>query len=141
MAANWDELEQWMEGQQLPKGFEMLREPDWVEQFVRRMMTKTLPEAASNMSGVKSSAIKESKTHLFVQIKLPHHAVYEDIRLKAREDRVFVEGLPGGKRKAVKLPTLVSPRYCQASIKGGILKIKLRKRGTNRRTIEHTIDW
>ncbi|RIX54160.1 hypothetical protein D3P08_07925 [Paenibacillus nanensis] len=141
MASNWDELERWMEGQQLPKGFEVLREPDWVERFVRRMMTKSLPEIAGKITGTGAAATKESKLYLTVLYKLPPGADRDNVRLFVREDALRIEGLPGGKSESVKLPKLVKPRLCHAVVKAGELQVKLKKRQGLRKVHEHLIDW
>ncbi|MCA0754547.1 Hsp20/alpha crystallin family protein [Paenibacillus sp. N4] len=128
MASKWDELERWMEGQRLPKGFELLREPDWVEQYVRKMMTKALPEAAGAMIGKGMATFSESRHFLQVKIILPEGFEREMLRLMVREDRLRLEGLPGGKTETIKLPKLVKPRICKTLLKNGILQVKLRKR-------------
>lgn len=141
MASNWDDLERWMEGQQLPKGFEVLREPDWVERFVRKMMTKSLPEIAGKITGTGTSATKESKLYITVIYKLPPGAERDKIRLFVREDLLRIEGLPGGKSETVKLPKLVKPQVCQAAIRDGELQVKLKKRQRLRKVHEHSIHW
>ncbi|MCR2803144.1 hypothetical protein [Paenibacillus soyae] len=141
MSSNWDDLERWMEGQQLPRGFEVLREPDWVEKFVRRMMTKSLPEIAGRITGTGAARATESKQYIGVTLKLPPGTDYGALRLFVREDAVRVEGLPGGKHELIKLPKLVKPKVCRASVKEGTLHVKLRKRAGSRAFHEHTIHW
>lgn len=130
-----------MEGQQLPKGFEMLREPDWVQSFVRKMMTKSMPEIAGRMTGNSTAKTTETKLHLGVKLKLPSGYDRDSIRLYVREDRIRVEGLPNGMHETVKLPKLVNPRICQAVVKDGMLQIKLRKRPLSRKVFESHIYW
>ncbi|RJE89917.1 hypothetical protein D3P07_06750 [Paenibacillus sp. 1011MAR3C5] len=141
MASNWDDLERWMEGQQLPRGFEVLREPDWVEKFVRKLMTKALPDVAGHMTGTKAAQTSESKLYIGVKFKLPPDSNKELLRLRVREDALRIDGLPGGKHEIVKLPKLVKPRICQAAVKDGTLHVKLRKRPISRAYHEHSINW
>ncbi|MDQ0058323.1 Hsp20/alpha crystallin family protein [Paenibacillus harenae] len=141
MASKWNEIEKWMEGQQLPKGFEILKEPDWVEQYVRKLMTKALPEAAGAITGSKSAAVSETENFVVVKINLPKDTVREQVRLFIREDRVRVEGLPKGSKETVKLPVLVKPRICKAQVKDDVLHVKLRKRPINRSYHESYIVW
>ncbi|MFF2887733.1 Hsp20/alpha crystallin family protein [Paenibacillus sp. NPDC057967] len=141
MASNWDDLERWMEGQQLPRGFEVLREPDWVEKFVRRMMTKALPDVAGHMTGTKAAQTTESKLYIGVKFKLPPGCDKDLLRLRVKEDALRIDGLPGGKHEIIKLPKLVKPRICQAAVKGGTLHVKLRKRPMSRTYHEHSIYW
>jgi HSP20 family molecular chaperone IbpA len=141
MASKWNDIEKWMEGQQLPKGFEVLKEPDWVEQYVRKLMTKALPEAAGVITGSKSSAVSETDHFVIVKINLPKDTDREQVRLFIREDRVRVEGLPKGNKETVKLPVLVKPRICKAQVKDDILHVKLRKRPVNRTYHESYIVW
>jgi len=140
MASKWDELERWMEGQRLPQGFEVLREPDWVERYIRKLMTKALPEAAGAMNASKA-AFTESEQYLIVKIKLPEHAVKEELRLFVREDRLRIEGLQRGAKEEIKLPKLVKPRICKAIIRDEILHVKLRKRPMSRTYYESAIRW
>jgi len=140
LASKWDELEKWMEGQRLPKGFEVLREPDWVEKFVRKMMTKALPEAAGAITAAHAS-FSETEQFLLVKYKLPDNTERDQLRLFVREDRLRIEGLPGGKPDIVKLPKLVKPRICKAVVQANTLKVKLRKRPLNRGYHEAAIRW
>ncbi|MUT66719.1 Hsp20/alpha crystallin family protein [Paenibacillus sp. NEAU-GSW1] len=142
MASKWDDLERWMEGQKLPKGFEVLKEPDWVEQFVRKMMTKALPEAAQAMNGIAEEATT-FETHHFILVKfpLPAGTKRDDLKLFVREDRIKVEGLPDNRTETIKLPRPVKPRICRALVKNGILQVKLRKRPGTRTYYETTIRW
>ncbi|WP_141506033.1 Hsp20/alpha crystallin family protein [Paenibacillus luteus] len=141
MASKWDDMEKWMERQQMPKGFELLREPDWVEQYVRKMMTKALPEAAGVMIGGGSATFSETRGFLHVKINLPTGFEKEQLRLFVREDRLRLEGLPGGKPEIIKLPKLVKPRVCKTLVKDGVLQVKLQKRPTNRTFHETVVRW
>lgn len=141
MASKWNDLERWMESQQLPKGFEVLREPDWVEQYVRKLMTKALPEAAGLLTGSQSAAFSETEHFVTVKIVLPKNVEQERVRLFVREDRLRLEGLPNGNKETVKLPKPVKPLICKAQVKDGILHIKLRKRPVNKNYREAFIVW
>ncbi len=141
VASKWDDLEQWMEGQQLPRGFELLREPDWVERYVRKMLTKALPEAAGVMIGSHTASISETRHFVIVKIKLPSDFEREQLRLFVREDRLRLEGLPSGKSEIIKLPKLVKPRISKTLLKDGVLQVKLQKRPVNRSYHEASIRW
>ncbi len=139
MASKWEELERWMEGQRLPRGFEVMREPDWVEQYVRKMMTKALPEAAGAMVGGGLASFSETRSFIQVKIRLPEGCGLERLQLFVREDRLRLEGLPGGKTETIKLPKLVRPKWCQALHKGGTLLVKLKKRPLSKTVYEAVI--
>jgi hypothetical protein len=132
VASKWDDMERWMERQQLPKGFELLREPEWVEQYVRKMMTKALPEAAGVLIGGGSATFSETRHFIQVKINLPDGYDKELLRLFVREDRLRLDGLPDGKSETIKLPKLVKPRICKTLVKESVLHVKLQKRPTNR---------
>lgn len=139
MASKWNELERWMEGQQLPKGFDILKEPDWVEQYVRRMMTKALPEAAGVIAGSGKADFSETKSYLYVTINLPEGCDPAAVRLWVGEDRLRVEGLSRGKIDIIRLPKLIKPRVYEALIKNQSLRVKLRKRPVMRKYYESAI--
>ncbi|ANY68647.1 hypothetical protein BBD42_20855 [Paenibacillus sp. BIHB 4019] len=142
MDSKWDELERWVEGQKLPKGFDVLREPDWVEQFVRKMMTKALPEAAGAIAEQASPySFSQSEQFIIVKFPLPAHVRSEELRLWVKEDRLRVEGLPGNRKELIKLPVGVRPRVCRAIVKDGELRVKLRKRPVGRKYYEADIRW
>ncbi|MFX3633629.1 MAG: Hsp20/alpha crystallin family protein [Candidatus Pristimantibacillus sp.] len=143
MASKWDDLEQWLKGQKLPnKGFDMLREPDWVEQFVRKMMTKALPGAADAIVE-HSGGATFFETHHFVIVKFPLPAKVDrnELRVFVREDRIRIEGLPESRIETIKLPKPVKPQICKALVKEGILQVKLRKRPGSRTYHEAVIRW
>ncbi|MFF2482023.1 Hsp20/alpha crystallin family protein [Paenibacillus sp. NPDC058071] len=142
MTSKWDELERWMEGQKLPKGFDVLREPDWVEQFVRKMMTKSLPEAAGMMQQQDDGpSVFETHHFVFVKFPLPSGVERDSLRLFVREDRIRIDGLPGDRKETVKLPKPVKPKICRALVKNGVLQIKLRKRPGGAVYYEAPIRW
>jgi len=141
MASRWEELERWMEGQHLPKGFEVIREPDWVEKFVRGLMTKALPDASEVIKGKDTPGITETEQSITVQFRLPPGARRGDIGLYVREDRLRIIDRESGNRTMVPLPVLVLPKVCQAAVKSGILYIKLRKRRASKQYMEHYIRW
>lgn len=141
MASRWEELERWMEGQHLPKGFEVIREPDWVEKFVRGLMAKALPEASERIKDHDAPGFAETKQYLTVQYQLPRGVRRGDIGLYVREDRLRIVNRESGSRKLVPLPVLVKPKVCQAAVKNGVLYVKLRKRQPLTQYVEHSIRW
>jgi hypothetical protein len=142
VSSKWEDLERWLEGQRLPKGFERLREPDWVEKFVRHMMIKAMPGVAAS-AGFGQSPAEVFETHHFVIVKfpLPADAVPERLRLLVREDRLRLEGLPGDERKTIKLPRAVRPRMSRALLREGVLQVKLRKKPVDPVYEEIPIRW
>lgn len=142
MASKWDDLERWMEAQKLPKGFDVLREPDWVEQFVRKLMTKALPDAADVLPGsAPSAATFETHHFVIVKYKLPPGTLQEDLQLFVKADKVKIQGLPEGGSETVKLPKPVYPRRCRALVKNGVLQVKLRKRADGGKYVSVDIRW
>jgi hypothetical protein len=141
----WDELERWLDGQRLPKGFDVMKEPDWVEKFVRKMMTKSLPAAANSImdQAEENEGISFFETHHFILVKfhLPREVKREELRLYVRDDRLRIEGLPNGQKEMIKLPKLVKPTICQAVVKNYILQVKLRKRPRAGAYYEADIRW
>lgn len=73
MASRWDELEKWMEYQQLPKGFDVFAQQDWVSDYVRKLMTKAMPAAASVFGNSKAD-ITETKRYIHVTYPLGEDA-------------------------------------------------------------------
>ncbi|NBC71133.1 Hsp20/alpha crystallin family protein [Paenibacillus sacheonensis] len=133
MALNWEELEQWMENQQLPKGFDVFRQSDWIENYVRGMMNKAIP-AASAAFQTTNANVAETKRFVVVTYPIGEGIDLASVRLLAKEDRLKLSGLPGGKDETIRLPKLVLPRTCQAEYDGAVLKIKLRKRPPSKRS-------
>ncbi|WP_208403111.1 Hsp20/alpha crystallin family protein [Paenibacillus sp. BK720] len=141
----WDELERWLDGQRLPKGFDVMKEPDWVEKFVRKMMTKSLPSAANSIldQADENEGLSFFETHqdLLVKFHLPREVSRENLRLYVRDDRLRIEGLPNQQKEIIKLPKLVKPTICQAVVKNYILQVKLRKRPKAGTYYETDIRW
>lgn len=143
MSSNWDDLERWLERQELPKGMDILKEPDWVERFVRNMMTKSLPEAAGAIKLGQSAEIGTSKEWVTVKWKLPADMDRSRLKLLVREKDLRIGDARGGngKKHVIKLPCLVRPRYCRAFVENGILHVKLRRRMGSSASYEHGVDW
>ncbi|SFI28790.1 hypothetical protein SAMN02799624_00137 [Paenibacillus sp. UNC496MF] len=138
MALDWEELEQWMEKQQLPKGFDVFRQSEWIENYVRGMMNKAIP-AASSAFQTTNANVAETKRFVVVTYPLGEAADLSALRLLAKEDRLKLSGLPGGDAETIRLPKLVLPRTCQAEYDGAVLKVKLRKRPPSKRSHIATI--
>lgn len=138
--AKWDELEQWMKNQQLPRGFEALKDTGWVERYVKSMMASAMPDKP----GMPVSTGPETfETHHFIVLKwpLPQGVHPSMLRLYVREDKIRIEGLPNGKREVVSLPRHVYPRVCKALCRDGVLQVKVRKKPVNRQYVEVPIRW
>lgn len=140
MPSRWEELEQWMEGQKLPKGLDVMSEPDWVEKFVRKMMTKALP-AAGVADPPSSSSTFETHHFIIVKFRLPKGCSRDELRLLVRSDKIRIEGLPDGGSESIKLPKAVHPRECRALVRDGVLQVKLRKRNYGSSYYETSIRW
>ncbi len=140
MASRWDELEKWMEYQQLPKGFDVFAQQDWVSDYVRKLMTKAMPAAASVFGNSKAD-ITETKRYINVTYPLGEDADLNQLCLLVREDRLKLSGLKGGKDETIKLPKLVVTRSCIARYDGSVLSIKLRKRIPRKREHEAVIHF
>ncbi|GMK37999.1 hypothetical protein PCCS19_10530 [Paenibacillus sp. CCS19] len=136
----WDEMEQWMQKQQLPRGFDALKDTGWVERYVKSMMANAMPEKPA-MPGHSNAETFE--THHFIVIKwnLPRGVRPSDLRLFVREDRIRIEGLPQQQRETIDLPKQVNPRVCKALCQDGVLQIKLRKKPVDRRYYETPIRY
>ncbi|RAP78073.1 Hsp20/alpha crystallin family protein [Paenibacillus montanisoli] len=136
--SKWEELEEWMEGQQLPKGFDVFRQSDWIEKYVHGMMAKALPAATAALNPA-SSNIVETKRHVVVTYPIGESVDLSSIRLVVSEDRIKLSGIAGKDAETIKLPKLVLPRTCAAEYDGSVLKIKLRKRPPSKRSHVATI--
>ncbi len=122
-----------MEEQQLPKGFDIFRQSEWIENYVRGMMNKAIP-AASSAFQTSNANVLETKRFVVVTYPLGEAADLTAVRLLAKEDRIKISGLPSGDSEVIRLPKLVLPRTCLAEYDGAVLKIKLRKRPPSKRS-------
>ena len=141
MGSNWEEMQQWLARQQLPKGFDMLKEADWIGKMVQQVMTSTMKDQKTQEGSAQQNQFKENKQYLWVTITVPSSVDPEDLRLLIREDRIKLETPHDS--KVVKLPKPVIPNRCQAAYRNGVLRVKLRKRAVKRSYIEvpfHYID-
>ena len=139
MEFNWSDLEKWLESQKLPEGFEMLREPGWVEQFVRNMMSRSIPESEEAFHNEINVAVTESDQFVHLSFMPPPGCQIRRLRIKAREDAVRISGFPNGASKEVSMPALIRAKECRAYYKEGIVRIKLRKRAVRRGWVDHSI--
>jgi len=139
MEFKWNELEKWLENQKLPQGFEMLREPGWVEQFVRNMMSKSIPETEKIFNSDIDVAVKESDQFIHLSFMPPVGCQIRKLRIQTRENLVRISGFPNGLTKEVSLPAMIRAKECRAYMKDGIVRIKLRKRAGRRSWSEHSI--
>lgn len=139
MDFKWSDLEKWLESQRLPQGFEMLRKPGWVEQFVRNMMMRSIPESEEEFNSEVEVAVTESEQFVHLSFMPPPGCHIRKLRIKTREDAVRISGFPNGVSKVVSLPARIRAKECRAYIKEGIVRVRLRKSSTRRGWVEHCI--
>ena len=106
MASSWDELEKWMEYQQLPKGFDVFTQQDWVSDYVRKHNDQS-NACRRFVFGNSKADIAETKRYINVTYPLGEDADLSQLSLLVREDRLKLSGLKGGKDETIKLPKLV----------------------------------
>lgn len=135
MASQWEELEKWMRGQKLPSGFDLFRDPSWVENYVRGMVSKALP-AVGNALGTGVADISESKRYVTVAYPVDAGADLSGLRVLVREDKMKIDGLPGGKSETIKLPHLVLPERASAVLEGNSLTVKMVKRAGRKKVVD-----
>lgn len=140
MGSNWEEMQRWLAKQQLPKGFDMLKEADWVGRMVKQIMTSAM-EGQQQQNAKPRTEFVETQRHLWVKIVLPQTVSPGDLRLMIREDCLKITGLNNREEERVKLPKPVIPRASQAFCLNGILKVKLRKRPVDKAYVETAIRY
>lgn len=66
MGSKWDQMQEWLARQQLPKGFEAMKEPEWVARIVKQMMEGALSGSpTAGLSGMQDTADKAKKGENF----------------------------------------------------------------------------
>ncbi len=139
MDFKWSDLEKWLENQKFPKSIEALKEPGWVEQFVRNMLSNAMPETRSATDEDVEVSFNESEQFLVLTFFPPAGSNIRKLRIQTREDAIRISGLPNGGSKEIELPKLVRAKQCRAYMKDGAVKIKMRKRIGNRSWTEYSI--
>ncbi|MFD2116089.1 hypothetical protein ACFSTH_05000 [Paenibacillus yanchengensis] len=137
MSFKWTDLEKWLELQKLPDDFAKLREPGWIEQFVRNIMEQTMPETTRAFMNEVDVAILNEDNYIYLSFKLPDETDVRKLKFYVREDRVKISGFPNGKSKEVKLPELVRTKNVLSSRKDDIIKLRLQKRTPAKAWTEH----
>ncbi|MFB9330614.1 hypothetical protein ACFFSY_32115 [Paenibacillus aurantiacus] len=138
MASQWEELEKWMRGQKLPTGFDLFRDPSWVENYVRGMVSKALP-AVGNALGTGVADVTETSRYVTIVYPVDAGSDLSQLRVLVREDKMRIDGLPGGKSETVKLPHLVLPERAAAVLEGNSLIVKIPKRPRRKKVADVTI--
>ncbi|MFD0713707.1 hypothetical protein [Paenibacillus sp. GCM10027626] len=140
-------LTDWIKRQQRKGEKGVLRDPAWIENYVMQMISETVPTVAAAMLSATSAVprqsgvtVKETKRYVLAQLELPKSTYIADVRLQVREDRIRICGLAKGKKKIIKLPALVMPRYSRAYIEGSALKIRMRKRQLRKKVYKVEIE-
>ncbi|ASS65002.1 MULTISPECIES: Hsp20/alpha crystallin family protein [unclassified Paenibacillus] len=152
MGSKWDQMQEWLARQQLPKGFEAMKEPEWVARIVKQMMEGALSGSpTAGLSGMQDTADKakkgenfkagisslgaewtENKEYLLLKLPLQGEADAETLRVRVKEERLRIEGLPGRRPQSLPLPAPVQPRSTRAMIKGGVLRVRLKKKSPSK---------
>jgi HSP20 family molecular chaperone IbpA len=148
MGSRWDQMQEWLARQQLPKGFEMMKEPEWVARIVKQMMEGALSgNPSAGLSGMQDTADKakktedfkaaisslgaqwsENKDYLLLKLPLQGEADVQTLRVRVKEERLRIDGLPGQRPHSMPLPAPVQPRSARAIIKEGVLRVRLKKK-------------
>ncbi|MFC5450768.1 Hsp20/alpha crystallin family protein [Paenibacillus aestuarii] len=137
----WEQIEKFL-GQKLPfgeKGQTFLDNMSWVEGYVQDMLKKAMPNTEVNTSsraGSTSTETFETHEHVIVKVKLPKDEDPRAMRVFVKSNQIKITGYLSGKKKTVKLPTLVLPRSTRVTYKQRILEIRVRKSGLKEHYVE-----
>lgn len=128
--------------EQLTEGLPFIDKHKWesvlpdaakIEQFVRSVVESSLSGIGEAASGTVAGTaahrrVQVFETHrsVFVRAQLPPKAELHRIRLFCSPTRVRLTGWNGG-NVTVQLPSVVSPRRSTASLRDGVLEIRLPK--------------
>ncbi|QJC51756.1 hypothetical protein HGI30_09490 [Paenibacillus albicereus] len=154
MGEKFERLQDWLSRQQLPRGFEMMKDPEWVARFVKGMMESAMSgNPSAGLSGLQDSAAadpegrekefqaaissieaqwSESRDYLVLKLPMNGDPDWDTLRVMAKEERLKLEGLPGRKPQVLKLPSPILPRSTRAVLKGGMLRIRMKKKPASR---------
>ncbi|WP_053366837.1 Hsp20/alpha crystallin family protein [Bacillus sp. FJAT-27245] len=118
--------------------------PDAIEQYVREAIEAYLPKGTENAfhfsggepagqspapTSAPSGKVQASIfiTHDFVYARMPiSEDMQENLRLYHTSNQLFIENLPGqGEKLAFDLPAVVKKKGATASVRDGILEIRL----------------
>ncbi|SDR90290.1 hypothetical protein SAMN05444162_0305 [Paenibacillaceae bacterium GAS479] len=152
MGGRFDRMQDWLSKQQLPRGFDMMKDPEWVASFVKGMMESAMSgNPSAGLSGLQETAEQEGKDKEFqaaissieakwsesreyLVLKLPMNGDpdWDTMRVMAKEDKLKLEGLPGRKPQVLKLPSPILPRSTRAVLRGGVLRIRMKKKMASR---------
>ncbi|WP_059170781.1 Hsp20/alpha crystallin family protein [Bacillus sp. FJAT-27445] len=110
--------------------------PDSIEKYVREAIEAYLPKGSVDSFQVSDEAQSRHVPHAQAQVFLTHDYVYaripisedsmESIRLFHTSNQLFIENIPEqGQKQAYELPAVVKKKGATASVRDGILEIKL----------------
>src|SRR5689334_19131277 len=103
----WDLVSKWNE-----EG-----EGDWLNQYVKEMMTKSKPAATvQTQQLLRIETVKDAK-NVDVNIRLATGTDIQQLQLFATSERLKVTGLPNGKKRIIRFPCLVYPRSGKVELK------------------------
>lgn len=148
MTGKFERMQDWLSKQQLPRGFELMKDPEWVAGFVKGMMESAMSgNPSAGLSGTQQTDDKESKEkdfkaavssveaewsegreYLLLKVPMNGDPDWDTLRVLAKEERLKLEGLPGRKPQVFKLPSPIMPRSTRAVLRGGVLKIRMKKK-------------
>jgi hypothetical protein len=127
----WKDLRKWL-GKDMPwdlvSKWNEEGEGDWLNQYVKEMMTKSKPAATvQSQQLLRIETVKDAK-NVDVNIRLATGTDIQQLQLFATSERLKVTGLPNGKKRIIRFPCLVYPRSGKVELKMDQLLVRFRRR-------------
>jgi len=141
--ADWEKYREWLAKQfpwDIGAPWERLKDPKWLDKYVEQLLRdegvseqelKTAAPAAN-----PSVTVSRQGDYVTVSIRLPARINLRRLRVYAAANYLKLTGLPDVRSRIVRLPCSVFPRSGRASLRGGRLVVRLRRRPVDPEEVE-----
>ena len=141
--ADWDKYREWLAKQfpwDIGTPWERLKDPKWLDKYVEQLLKdEGFPERelkSAAPSDHPSVAVSRRDNYITVTIRLPARTDLRRLRVYAAANYLKLTGLPDVRSRIVRLPCSVFPRSGRASLRGGRLVVRLRRRPVDPEEVE-----
>jgi len=136
----WKQIQQWL-GKDIPwklvDTWDRQEDSGWINDYVKKLMKQTKIHANDQGNAPIRYETKQEAKYVTVSLRMAPDIDVKKVQLFATEDRLKLAGLPGDKKRAIRLPCLVYPRSGKTTTKkDGTLLVRFKRKPTEKTEIE-----
>lgn len=117
---DWQELRRWL-GKDIPwkmaENWDRAGDANWMNDYVKKLLQNAIAGANASERATVQAETRQGGKYVSIAIRLAPEVDVRSLQLMATSERLKIRGLPGGKKRVIRFPSLVYARSGKAIMK------------------------